>query len=122
MKPPKSSLYQSFSCAITGIINTIKSESSFKIHIAAALLTIAMGLFFRLTANEWLWIVLSIALVMAVELINTSIESLANMVSPEFHPLIKKTKDAAAGAVFIAALFAFISGLIIFIPKLIEAV
>jgi len=59
---------------------------------------------------------------MAAELINTAIESLADLVSSEYHPLIKKTKDAAAGAVLITALFAIISGLVIFIPKLIEAI
>jgi len=122
MKPPKSSLYQSFSCAIDGIFSSIKSESNFKIHIVSALLVVAMGFFFQIAIYEWLWIALAIAVVMLAELINTSIESLANMVSQEYHPLIKKTKDAAAGAVLIAALFALISGLIIFIPKLIEAV
>lgn len=121
MKPPKPSLFQGFYFAISGIVSTIKSETNFKIHIVAALLVSAMGLFFQITTDEWLWIALSIAIVMLTELINTSIESLANMVSPEYHPLIKKTKDAAAGAVLIAAFFALICGLIIFIPHLIEA-
>lgn len=121
MKPSKPSLFQGFSFAISGIISTIKSETNFKIHILAALLAIVMSMFFQVTANEWLWIALSIALVMLTELINTSIESLANMVSPEYHPLIKKTKDAAAGAVLIAAIFACICGMVIFIPYLIEA-
>ncbi|TCK83421.1 diacylglycerol kinase family protein [Albibacterium bauzanense] len=121
MKQPKPSPYQGFSFAIAGIINTIKSEANFKFHIVAALVAIGMGLFFKLTTYEWLWIALSIAIVMLTELINTSVESLANVVSPEYHPLIKKTKDAAAGAVLIAALFAFICGMVIFIPYLIEA-
>jgi len=122
MKPPRFSLYQGFSCALAGIVNTLKSEATFKVHLVAALLVVAMGLFFRLTAIEWLWVALSITLVMAAELINTAIESLADLVSSEYHPLIKKTKDAAAGAVLITALFAIISGLVIFIPKLIEAI
>lgn len=120
MKQPKPSLFQGFSFAIAGIVNTIKSEVNFKFHIAAALLAIAMGLVFQITTDEWLWIALSIAIVMLSELMNTGIESLANMVSPEYHPLIKKTKDAAAGAVLIAALFALICGLTIFIPHLTE--
>ncbi len=121
MKPPKSSLYQGFSYAISGIVSTIKSELHFKIHILAALLAVSAGIFLQIETHEWLWIALSIAIVMVAELLNTSIESLSNMVSPEYHPLIKKTKDAAAGAVLIAALFALICGLIIFIPHLIEA-
>lgn len=121
IKPPKSSLFQNFSFAISGIVSTIKSETNFRIHMVAALLAVVMGIIIEITTYEWLWIALSIAIVMLTELINTSIESLANMVSPEYHPLIKKTKDAAAGAVLIAALFALICGLTIFIPHLIEA-
>lgn len=121
MKPTKSSLFQSFTFAISGILHTIRSESNFRIHIIAALLAIAIGWALQISANDWLWIVLSIALVMAAELINTSVESLADMVSSDYHPLIKKTKDAAAGAVLIAALFALVCGLIIFIPYLTEA-
>jgi diacylglycerol kinase len=121
MKPPKLSFYQSFSYAFAGIISTIKSETNFKIHAISALLAVAMGLLFQITMYEWLWISLAIAFVMVAELINTSIESLANLVSPEYHSLIKKTKDAAAGAVLIAAIFALICGIIIFIPRLIEA-
>lgn len=120
MKPPKSSLYQGFSYAISGIVSTIKSELHFKIHILAALLAVSAGIFLQIETHEWLWITLSIAIVMVAELLNTSIESLSNIVSPDYHPLIKKTKDAAAGAVLIAALFALICGLIIFIPHLTE--
>ncbi|HUH17778.1 diacylglycerol kinase family protein [Albibacterium sp.] len=120
MKPPKSSLYQGFSYAISGIVSTIKSELHFKIHVLAALLAVSAGIFLQIETHEWLWITLSIAIVMVAELLNTSIESLSNIVSPDYHPLIKKTKDAAAGAVLIAALFALICGLIIFIPHLTE--
>ena len=67
---------------------------------------------------EWLWILLSIALVLAAELFNTALESLANLVSLEFQPLIKKSKDASAAAVLVVSILALLVGVFIFIPKL----
>jgi len=119
MKPLKPSVYRSFYCAFAGIGNSIKSEINLKIHIFAAALAIGMGLFFKISSSEWLWIFLAIFLVLAAEIMNTAIESLSNLVSPDYHPLIKKTKDAAAGAVLLIAIFALICGLIIFLPKII---
>lgn len=119
MKPSKPSFFQGFAYAFEGIINSIKSEANLKFHLVAALLAIAMGLFFQITVNEWMWILLAIFLVLAAEIMNTAIESLSNLVSPEYHPLIKKTKDASAGAVLLLSLFALICGFIIFLPKII---
>jgi len=66
---------------------------------------------------EWCWITLAIGLVILSEMFNTAIEYLTDLVSPEMHPLAKKTKDVASGAVLIAALMAVVIGLFIFIPK-----
>jgi len=118
MKPSKPSFFQGFSYAYAGIINSIKSEANLKVHLGAACLAIAMGLFFQISSNEWLWILLVIFLVLAAEVMNTAIESLSNLVSPEYHPLIKKTKDASAGAVLLLSVFALICGFIIFLPKI----
>ena len=120
MKPPKPSFFQGFGYAFDGIINSIKSEVNLKFHLVAAFLVIAMGAFFQISSNEWLWILLAIFLVLAAEVMNTAIESLCNLVSSEYHPLIKKTKDAAAGAVLLLSLFALICGFIVFLPKIID--
>lgn len=68
--------------------------------------------------TEWRWIVLSIALVLVSELLNTAIEALVDLVSPGYHALAKRAKDAAAAAVLLAAIAAVIIGCTVFIPKL----
>ena len=69
---------------------------------------------------EWCWITLAIGLVLLAEMFNTAIEYLTDLASPEIHPLAKKTKDVASGAVLIAALVAVVIGLLIFLPKLLS--
>lgn len=104
--------------AIRGIMETYRSERNFKIHLGCAVLTIALGIWIRLSASDWRWIVLCITLVFVLELLNTAIEAMVNLLSPAYHPLAKKAKDAAAGAVLIGAIFAGIVGALIFLPKL----
>jgi undecaprenol kinase/diacylglycerol kinase (ATP) len=81
-------------------------------------LVIAFGFVYELTTFEWCWITLAIGLVIVTEILNTAIEHLTDLVSPEFHPLAQKTKDAAAGAVLIASIIAVIIGLLVFLPKM----
>ena len=71
-----------------------------------------------LSQTEWMAVVIVIGAVLSAEAINSSIESLADLVSPEYNEAIKKTKDLAAGAVLIMAIAAAIVGSIIFFPKL----
>jgi len=104
--------------AIRGFIETYRSERNFKIHLACAALTIALGIWVRLSISDWRWIAFCITLVFALELLNTAIEAVVDLLSPAYHPLAKKAKDAAAGAVLIGALFALIIGALIFLPKL----
>jgi len=119
MKLPEKSFYQGFRCAVSGIVNSVKSEANMKFHLLAAAIAIVMGIILRINSSEWLWIFLAIFLVLAAETMNTAIESLSDLVSPEYHPLIKSTKDAAAGAVLLMALFSLVCGLFIFLPKII---
>ena len=70
------------------------------------------------SSTEWIAIVFAIGSVLAAEAVNSSIEALADLVSPEYNEAIKRTKDLAAGAVLILAISAAIVGLIIFIPKI----
>lgn len=101
-----------------GITETIRSERNFKIHLAIALVVVALAAWLGLPLSDWLWVGLSIAFVLISELLNTAIESLVDLASPTYHPLAKRAKDVAAGAVLLAAIFAVIVGLTIFIPKL----
>lgn len=104
--------------ALRGINVTFREERNFRIHLAAAILVFMLGYWLRLTVAEWLWLGLATALVFAAELINTAIESVFDLISPDEHPLTKKAKDAAAGAVLVTAVFALATGVIIFGPKL----
>ena len=109
---------KSFTYAFSGLKNLWQEEHNFRIHIFAAILAIVAGVIFNISVIEWLAVILSVGLVLTAEIINTSIEKLSGFVSPEKHETIKKVKDLAAAGVLVAATSALITGLIIFLPKL----
>ncbi|MFN2745286.1 MULTISPECIES: diacylglycerol kinase family protein [Bacillus] len=111
-------LRKSFSHAFTGILKTFMSERNFQIHTGAAIVVIACGFIFRLTASEWAVILILIGGVLALELMNTAVEHAVDLFTKENHPLAKAAKDAAAGAVCVFAFVSCIIGLLIFLPKL----
>lgn len=114
----KGSASNTFVNALRGIWETFRSERNFKIHLAITLVVVILGVWLGLPSSDWLWIGLSIALVLISELLNTAIESMVDLASPTYHPLAKRAKDIAAGAVLLAAIFAVIVGGAIFVPKL----
>jgi len=103
--------------AILWII-AFKTESSIKIQFVIAILITAAGFYFHINTSEWIMQILAIGIVMSIETLNTSIETLADFIHPKHHPKIGFIEDVAAGAVFIAALSAAIVGLIIYFPKI----
>lgn len=109
---------KSIKYAIKGIVLMLKTEPNAWIHAIATLLVVALGIFFTLTGTEWLLLVLSVSSVWVAESFNTALEFLADAVTKEFHPLLKKAKDVSAGAVLISAIGSAIVGFIIFVPKL----
>jgi len=109
---------KSFQYAVHGLRVLFYEEPNARIHLLAAILVLLTGLIFRLSSIEWLFVFTSIALVFICEIVNTAIENLCDFVSPEKHELIKKSKDLAAAAVLVAALFALVTALVIFMPKL----
>jgi diacylglycerol kinase (ATP) len=109
---------KSFRFAFRGVKSVFISENNAKIHLAATFLVLGAGFYFCLDTIEWLWIALSVSLVWITESINTAIEKLVNLVSPQYNKAAGDIKDVAAGAVLIAAIFALITGLCIFIPKI----
>jgi len=108
---------KSFGYAGKGIRSVFRSEPNMKIHVLVAVLVLISGFLFKISLTEWLLCMVCFGLVLGAEMINTSIENLVNLVSPEQNPLAGKAKDAAAGAVLICAIFSAIIGLLIFIPK-----
>ena len=108
---------RSFVFAQEGLKYLIKNEPNAKIHIIISLIVIIAGFAFDISKSEWFVIIISIGLVIGFEIINTSIEKLADHVSPKWNEDIKVVKDLGAATVLITALAAFVIGLIIFIPK-----
>lgn len=113
-----SSRIKSAGFALNGIWILLRTQQNARLHAIATLVAIGMGIALGISANEWLWVILAIVLVWITEALNTAIEFLADIVSPEFHPLVKQAKDVAAGAVLIAATGAALIGLIVFLPRL----
>lgn len=113
-------LIKSFGFALNGIKKCFISEPNFKIHFLLAVIAIILAFLFRVSTAEWIAVGFCIAFVIVMEMLNTAIEKLCDVVHPDFHPGIKKVKDIAAGAVLVAAVFSAVTGLIIFVPKIIE--
>ena len=112
-------LFKSFKYAYEGLKYAFKYEQNILVHFLATILVIIAGIFFKISMTEWLVLTLIIGLVIATELINTSIEATIDLVTKEVHPLAKVAKDTAAAAVLIFGITALIIGLIIFVPKFI---
>jgi diacylglycerol kinase (ATP) len=107
----------SFTHAWRGICIMVRTQHNAWLHILAALLSVAFGVYFDISITEWLALIISIGVVLIAEAFNTAIEVDINLTSPEYHPFARDTKDIAAGAVLIAALTALTVGCIIFLPK-----
>jgi diacylglycerol kinase len=107
----------SFIYAFNGLVYAFKTQLNFKVHCIAAVFTIALGAYLGLSHAEWTLIAIAIGLVIVVELINTAIEVLVDLVSPQQHPKAGAIKDIAAAAVLIAAVVAVAIGVFVFIPK-----
>ena len=115
-------LIKSFKYAIEGIIYAFKYEQNIIVHTIAMILVIVLGIILKLSYFEWLICLILFGLVIATEMINTSIEAVVDLACPKIDPLAKIAKDTASGAVLVFAITAAISGLIIFIPKIIDII
>lgn len=113
-----SKFFRSFSYALRGIGTVFNEEFNARVHLLAAMVAIVLGIVLKVAWFEWIILVLVMGGVFAMELINTSIENLADLYSRELNPKIKKIKDLAAGAVLVASITALVIGLIIFLPKI----
>jgi undecaprenol kinase len=113
-------LWKSFSYALTGIKTAIWTERNMRIHLCASIVVIGCSLFFSISKLEWLFVIAAIGGILSLELINTAIERVVDLVTEEYHPLAKQAKDIAAGAVFIYAITAVLIGIIIFFPRVLK--
>lgn len=119
-KNRKVPIIRSFGYAFEGIWTGIKKERNMKIHCLAVILVTAAGIFFGITATEWCICFLLFGMVVSLELVNTAVEAVVDLVTEEKKPLAKIAKDTAAGAVLFTAIMAVFIGCIIFIPYTFE--
>ena len=112
-------LLSSLDFALTGTFTAFQEERNMRKHAVTSLLVVLAGFVFQVSKIEWLFLLLSIFLVIAFEILNSAIENVVDLASHyHFSMLAKKAKDMAAGAVLVVSLFAAVTGLIIFIPRI----
>ncbi len=105
-----------FGCAINGLRLMVRTQRNAKIHLIGTIAVVFAGFALRVSESDWCWLIASIAAVWTAEAINTSIEALTDLISPEFHPAAGMAKDVAAGAVLVAATGAAIIGITVLRP------
>ena len=103
-----------FSNAMKGILTAVAGQMNLKVQLIIALLVVAAGFYFEITALEWCVLLLIIGVVLALEMMNTAIEHLVDLVTTEWKPLAGKVKDIAAGSVLVAACASIVIGWLIF--------
>ncbi|MCR8659226.1 diacylglycerol kinase family protein [Paenibacillus endoradicis] len=113
-------VFRSIGYAVEGIWYGVSTQRNMKIHLTVAPIVLILGAIVSLKWVEWCIIILVIAAVMSLELVNTAIEALVDIESPQYQPLAKIAKDVAAGAVLLMAIGSVCIGSIIIVPKLWE--
>ncbi|MFM8735102.1 MAG: diacylglycerol kinase [Pirellulales bacterium] len=117
--PPPRSWFRKFGDAFRGLFHAISTEWSFAAHLPVAAAAVACGFWFRIDREEWCLVALAIGAVVAAEVFNTSIESLAKAVESGPDPRIRDALDTASAAVLVAVLAAIVVGLVIFAPRVV---
>lgn len=97
-------------------------EQNLLIHIISSILVIIFSILFKISSMEWILVILMIVFVITTELINSAIELVVDLYTTKFHPLAMVAKDVAAGAVVLSAITAFIVGMYVFLPKVIQII
>lgn len=123
-KPPQTSALlrtrRSFYFATAGILLMLRTQPNARVHLIVAAVACALAAWLRLAPTHWAILVLTIATVLAVEALNTAVEYIVDLVSPEYHQLARGAKDASAAAVLIAASLSVVVGACLFIPPLMQ--
>jgi diacylglycerol kinase (ATP) len=109
---------RSFFYAGRGVQTMLRSQHNAWLHVVATLLVGTGGLVLRVSRLEWIVLIFAVVSVWTAESLNTALEFLCDVASPEFHPLVEKAKDVAAGAVLICALGAAVIGALVFAPHI----
>ncbi|SHI41229.1 undecaprenol kinase [Hymenobacter daecheongensis DSM 21074] len=112
----------SFGHAFRGVAAALRTEVHLRFHAAATAAAVGLGFCLGITRLEWALVALAIGVVWSAELLNTAVEALTDLVSPEYHALAGRAKDVAAGAVLVVAVAALVVGLLVFGPPLLAMI
>lgn len=112
------SLARAFACAGSGVAYAVRTQRNMKIHLAATALAVAAGIALGIDALSWAAVFLCVGFVLAAECMNTALESVVDLVSPEYAELARRAKDCAAGATLIAAVAAVAVAAAVFLPRI----
>ncbi len=116
------SVLKSFSFAFAGIKSAVKKERNLQIHLAFSIAVCILGIIFSISRLEWMMLFFAIGGMLSLELLNTAVERVVDLVTKEYHPLAKQAKDIAAGAVLVYAILSVAIGIFVFLPKIIAYV
>ncbi|MFE7061109.1 diacylglycerol kinase family protein [Sutcliffiella sp. NPDC057660] len=114
----RSSFAKSFTYAWSGLVFVLRTERNIKIHLGIAFCVIALSLYLNISKVEWLILFLVIGGILVIEILNTALENVVDLVTEEYHPLAKIAKDVAASAALVFAFISVIIGIILFSPYL----
>lgn len=112
----------SFKCAFEGLFYAFRTQPNFKIHFTLSALALGAGFYLQISRLEMIILVLMIIIGLAVEMTNTAIESLTDLVTSEWKPEAKIAKDVSAGMMLLTAIGAVIVALLIFLPHILEKI
>ncbi|MFF0827128.1 diacylglycerol kinase family protein [Brevibacillus sp. NPDC003359] len=115
-------LTRSFTYALQGISYTVRTQRNMQIHVAAAIMVLVAAWWLQIPRSDVLLVLFSIGLVTSLELVNTAIEAVVDLASPEWHAKAKIAKDVGAGAVLMAAILSIIIGVLVFGQPLLQKV
>ena len=107
-----------FGYALEGLRAAWHSQRNVRIHVVLALVVVVVGIVLRFSLLAWAVVALAIGLVLATELLNTALEAVVDLISPQEHPLAKRAKDVAAAGVLAASLAALAAGACVLIATL----
>jgi diacylglycerol kinase len=111
---------KSFVYALDGLKTAFKKEPNFRVHVTIALVVLLVALFLKFNPIEWLILAFTISFVIALELLNTLLEAIVNLVSPDIKPDAKVAKDVSAAMVLVAATTSVLVGIALFLPKILK--
>ncbi|MEZ4769997.1 MAG: diacylglycerol kinase family protein [Caldilineales bacterium] len=112
------SRWHSFTCAVRGMVYTLRTQRNTWIELAAAAVVLVAGIWLHIDPVEWAILGITVFTILALEAVNSAIEAVVDLVSPDYHELARIAKDAAAGAMLFAVIGSLIVAVAIFGPRL----